>query len=406
MAPSIAWLILSTLGLLVGTALTWWLHRVRDLAIRVRPGAAAGGGGGPLTPALPAQRSAGLGAAGASVSVIVPARNEARNIERCVTALLAQTYDNFEVLVVDDRSTDETGPILARLAAGNPRLRLVPGEPLPPGWAGKPHALAQGVAAARGEWLCFVDADTFAGPSLLAATYATAQTYQADLFSILTGQKLATFWEKVVMPVVLSGLAFGFPPERVNDPQRPEAVANGQFILIRRTVYEAVGGHAALRASLVEDKDLAQAVKRAGYRLVLADGQDLAETRMYTSLPELWEGWTKNMFLGLQDRPWLLLLGAVASLAGALALPAWLLAGLVWALRGGGLPAVIVIVEAAAVWALVLYARGRVARRLGISAWYAFSLPLGAGVFAAMMATSTLRVLTGRGVVWKGRTYT
>src|SRR5260221_684290 len=173
--------------------------------------------------------------------------------------------------------------------------------------------LAQGVAAARGEWLCFVDADTFARPQALAATYATAQAYQADLFSILTGQKLGTFWEKVVMPVVLSGLAFGFPPERVNDPKRPDAVANGQFILIRRKVYDAVGGHAALPASLVEDKALAEAVKRAGYRLVLADGQELAETRMYTSLGELLEGLTKNMFLGLRGRPWLLALGAVAS---------------------------------------------------------------------------------------------
>ena len=312
--------------------------------------------------------------------------------------------------MVDDRSTDDTSAILRCMAAGNPRLRLVPGEPLPPGWAGKPHALAQGVAAAargaRSEWLCFVDADTFARPQALAATYATAQAYQADLFSILTGQKLGTFWEKVVMPVVLSGLAFGFPPERVNDPKRPDAVANGQFILIRRKVYDAVGGHAALRASLVEDKDLAEAVKHAGYRLVLADGQELAETRMYTSLGELWEGWTKNMFLGLRGRPWLLALGAVASLAGALALPAWLLAGLIWLARGGGLPALGVVAEAAAVWALVLYARVLVAQGLKISPWYALSLPLGAGIFAAMMLTSTVRVLTGKGVVWKGRIYT
>jgi chlorobactene glucosyltransferase len=388
MTQSAWWLAVSTLGLLAGTLLTWLLHRGGGLSIQVRPGAAAGGGGGPL------------------ISVIVPARNEARNIERCVSALLAQTYQNFEVIVLDDRSTDDTSAILRRIAAANPRLRVLLGEPLPAGWAGKPHALCQGVALARGEWLCFVDADTFARPQALAATYATAQAYQADLFSILTGQTLGTFWEKVVMPVVLSGLAFGFPPDRVNDPQRPEAVANGQYLLIRRKVYEAVGGHLALRASLVEDKDLAEAVKRAGFRLVLADGQELAETRMYTSLAELWEGWTKNMFLGLQGRPWLLLFGAVSSLAGALALPAWLLAGLIWLARGGGPAALGVLAEAAAVWALVLYARGRVARRLKISAWYALSLPLGAGIFAAMMLTSTVRVLTGRGVVWKGRIYT
>ena len=339
--------------------------------------------------------------------MIVPARNEARNIERCLSALLVQTYQNYEVIVVDDRSTDDTRAILSRLAAGHAqaRLRVLAGETLPPGWAGKPHALSQGVTAARGEWLCFVDADTFTRPQALAATYATAQAYQADLFSILTSQRLGTFWEKVVMPVVLSGLAFGFPPERVNDPKRPDAVANGQFILIRRKVYDAVGGHSALRASLVEDKALAETVKHAGYRLVLADGQELAETRMYTSLGELWEGWTKNMFLGLQGRPWLLALGALASLAGALALPAWLLAGVVWLARGGGLAAVIVVAEAAVVWALVLYARARVSLGLKISPWYALSLPLGAGIFAAMMITSTVRVMSGKGVVWKGRTY-
>ena len=388
MGLSVWWLVISTLGLAAGAVLTWWLHRFQGLGIQVRPGAAAGGGGGPL------------------ISIIVPARNEARNIERCLSALLAQTYRNFEVIVVDDGSTDGTGEILSRLAAGQPRLRVLAGEPLPAGWAGKPHALSQGVAAARGEWLLFVDADTFTRPPALAATYATAQAYQADLFSILTGQKLGTFWEKVVMPVVLSGLAFGFPPERVNDPKRPDAVANGQFILIRRKVYDAVGGHSALRASLVEDKALAEAVKHAGYRLVLADGQELAETRMYTSLGELWEGWTKNMFLGLQGRPWLLALGALTSLAGALALPAWLLAGLIWLARGGGPAAVVVVAEAAAVWALVLYARARVSLSLKISPWYALSLPLGAGIFAAIMITSTVRVMSGKGVVWKGRTYT
>jgi hypothetical protein len=197
----------------------------------------------------------------------------------------------------------------------------------------------------------------------------------------------------------------GFPPEHVNDPRRPEAVANGQFILIRRAVYAALGGHTALRASITEDKDLALAVKGAGYRLVVADGRSAAETRMYTSLPELWEGWTKNIYLGLRGQVGLLLLGIATGLGGALVLTGWPLAGLVWLARGGGLPAALVTVEALALWAYILYQRARVLRELDLAPWWGLTLPIGALIFTGMMLTSTLRVLSGQGVTWKGRTY-
>lgn len=383
------WVILSTAALAFSLALTWWLHRFHRFGLEVTPATAALGGNGPL------------------IGVVVPARNEARNIRHCVQALLAQTYPNTQVIVVDDRSADATPAILAELAAADPRLRVVSGSPLPPGWAGKPHALVQGVQAVspRAEWLCFVDADTFAHASLLAAAYAAAQVHRADMLSLFTRQELATFWEKVVMPVVFSALSVGFPPQRVNDPRRPDAIANGQFILIRRAAYEAVGGHAALFASITEDKDLAQNVKRAGYRLLLADGRRLAQTRMYTSLAELWEGWTKNIYLGLQGRPWLLLVGVLTALAGALALPGWLLAGLVWLASGGGAAAVLVVAQAALAWAYVIAARAEVAHALGIARVYGLTLPLGALVFAGLMLNSTLRGLTGQGVRWKGRVY-
>jgi chlorobactene glucosyltransferase len=284
---------------------------------------------------------------------------------------------------------------------------VVGGEPLPPGWAGKPHALVQGVRAAdpRAAWLCFVDADTFAQPDLLAGAYAAAEVHQADMFSLFTRQALGTFWEKVVMPLVFSALAVGFPPERVNDPARPEAVANGQFILIRRAAYEAVGGHAALFNSITEDKDLAERVKRAGLRLLLADGRAVAETRMYTSLPELWEGWTKNIYLGLQGRLGLLLFGALTTLTGALVLPGWLLAGLLWWAAGGAPWAGLVTLEAVVAWAALLAARAQVSRELGLSPLYAFTLPLGALLLAGMMLASTWNGVSGRGVRWKGRTY-
>jgi len=382
------YIVLSSLACIIGIIIVTVLHTQHWLDVVVRPAA-------PPPSAPP-------------VSIIVPARNEARNIRRCVEALLAQTYPNFELIVLDDRSTDDTPMILAELAAGDRRLRIVHGDELPPGWAGKPHALYQAAGQARGDWLCLVDADTFVAPQALASVYAEAVKQSADLFTIMTEQKLGSFWEKVVLPLVFTGLAVGFSPRRVNDPRRPDAIANGQFILIRRKVYEAVGGHAAIKGSIVEDKDLAALVKHAGYRLVVADGREVASTRMYTSLPEMWEGWTKNMFLGLKGSAGLLLLGALGaflSLLVALALPLWLAAGLVWWGAGGGSGALLVSLEAALVWGYLVFWRFLVCRRMNISGWYALTVPLGAAIFAAMLIASAWKVLTGRGVTWKGRRY-
>ncbi len=237
--------IASTLLFLSGVAVTYLLHSRYPLKIVVP------------------ERVPPLSSPAELISVIVPARNEARNIRRCVLAMLAQTYPNYEIIVVDDRSSDETPAILAALQQEYPgRLRVVSGGDLPTGWAGKPHALYLGVQPAGGDWLCFVDADTFAAPELLAAALSTAQAQKADLFTLLTDQELGSFWEKVILPLVFTALSFGFPAEQVNDPNRPEAIANGQFILIRRPVYSAVGGHAAIRDRIAEDKALAEQVKR------------------------------------------------------------------------------------------------------------------------------------------------
>jgi chlorobactene glucosyltransferase len=291
------------------------------------------------------------------------------------------------------------------MQSDSPPLQVLQGEELPSGWAGKPHALAQGAAAARGEWLCFVDADTFAAPNLVASTLAAARTCQADLLTILTDQELGSFWERVILPVVFTALSVGFPANRVNDPSAPDAIANGQFILIRRAVYDAVGGHQAVRDRIDEDRALAGLVKGSGYRLIVADGRAAAITRMYTSLPEIWEGWTKNIFLGMQDRLGLLLFGAAVGLLASLVLPLWLLAAFLWFVVEGGWLPTIVLGQAVLLWGYILYQRFLAARAFRISPLYALSLPLGALIFTAMMFASAFRVLTGQGVRWKGRTY-
>jgi chlorobactene glucosyltransferase len=224
----------------------------------------------------------------------------------------------------------------------------------------------------------------------------------------MTRQIMLTFWERTVLPLVMLALSVGFSPRKVNDPERKDAIANGQFIFIKRNVYEAVGGHETIKSSIVEDKDLAVLVKGKGYRLVVADGRQVASTRMYTSLSEMWEGWTKNIYLGLRDDRGLLLLGvfgAFLAFTAALLLPAWVIWGVVLTETNSGLEGSVVLIEAILLWGYLLYWRVLASRGMDIPAWYALTVPIGAGVFAAMMITSAWNVLSGRGVTWKGRTY-
>jgi chlorobactene glucosyltransferase len=385
-------LIISSVCFLAGILIITWMHNQYQLDIIVKP-------------VLPTEEAP-------LISVCIPARNEERNIGRCVEVLLTQTYPNFEIIVLDDRSTDTTVEILKNLAKvskpGEVPLKIISGSDLPSGWAGKPYALTQAVAAARGAWLCFVDADTFVMPETLAAVYAKAIETEADLFTIMTHQIMLTFWERAVLPLVMLALSIGFSPRKVNDPNRKDAIANGQFIFIKRSVYEAVGGHAAIKSSIVEDKDLAVLVKGMGYRLVVADGRQVASTRMYTSLAEMWEGWTKNIYLGLRDDRGLLLLGvfgAFLAFTAALLLPAWIIWGVVLTVAGLGLEGNVVLVEALALWGYLIYWRILASRSMGIPSWYALTIPIGAGIFAAMMMASAWNVLSGVGVTWKGRTY-
>ena len=380
--------IISTLLFILALIIIYWVHNQYHLDLVVKP--------------VPAPTSA------PKVSVCIPARNEETNIRRCVEAALRQDYPDFEVIVLDDRSTDSTLTLLKEIASRDSRLLPISGSDLPEGWAGKPHALYQASALAKGEWLCFVDADTFLAPNALSAVYAKAVETQADLFTVMTKQILGSFWERTVMPLVMTALSVGFSPRKVNDPSRRDAVANGQFIFIKRSIYDLVGGHEKIKDQIVEDKALSENVKWNGHRLVVANGMQLISTRMYTSLETMWEGWTKNIYLGLRDHPSMLLLGAFGAtlaLLAALFLPVWPLLGVTWYLRGGGWMALLVVIEALFVWGYLIFIRARVAQEMEIPRWYAFTTPLGAGVFAAMMLTSAWKVISGQGVTWRGRKY-
>ena len=198
--------------------------------------------------------------AGPRLSVIIPARNEAVNIEPCLRSILATAYAPLEVIVVDDRSSDATAKIVARVSATDPRVRLVRGADLPAGWFGKQWALVQGYRAATGALLLFADADTRHTPELIPRALAVLDAERVDLVTVLPRQEMGSFWERLVQPHVFLALQARVGELRlVNRTRRPwNAIANGQFILTPRTVYEAVGTHAAVRETVADDMLLAQ----------------------------------------------------------------------------------------------------------------------------------------------------
>src|SRR5258706_2635728 len=235
------------------------------------------------------------------VSIIVPARNEEVCLGDCLASLVAQTGVAFEIIVVDDQSTDRTRAIAESFAG----VRVISPEPLPAGWTGKNNALVAGVKEARGEWLLFTDADTVHLPGSLARALAEAKENRAELLSYSPEQIAVTFWELATSPVVFAELARQYPPAKVSDAVSPIAAANGQYILVSREAYGAVGGHAAIADSLLEDVALARAFKNSGRRIRFRYAADAVRTRMYRSFTQLREGWTKNLALLFPQPGWL-----------------------------------------------------------------------------------------------------
>jgi len=346
------------------------------------------------------------------VSIIVPARNEERNIRRCVTSLLEQDYEQYEVIVVDDGSTDDTECILDDIAqthAHGDRLWVLRLKELPEGWAGKPHALHAGAQEAHGDWLLFTDADTWHAPSALSSSLTQATDEGIDVFSLMTSQELPGFWNKVMMPMAFTGIGMMYPFDKVNDPSSSVAIANGQYILMRRTVYEIIGGYARpdLRNSLVDDRDLAHIVKENGFRLLLVDGRELVCTHMYESLDEIWRGWRKNSFVGSRGGlPFVLLM--LMGLPTISIIP--FLLPFIGRSRKIRRAAHITASEANVAGALevasILAYRTWVDKWLKVPWYYALTHPLAGALFDTILAQSTWRILTHKGVDWRGRQYT
>jgi hypothetical protein len=326
------------------------------------------------------------------VSVIIPARNEEACLGACLESLRAQTGVPFEVIVVDDGSTDRTRPV-ARSFSG---VRVIEAGPLPAGWGGKSNALATGSAQARGEWLLFTDADTVHGAGSLARGLAEAKLHRASLLSYSPAQEVHGFWQKAVMPVIFAELARTYQPAQVSNPNWPVAAANGQYLLISREAYQAVGGHAAVATDLLEDVALARAVKKSGRRIFFRYGGDAVRTRMYRSFAQLREGWTKNLVLLFPSPVRLALLRALefALIVGSAAI------AVIEAAEGRTL-----VAAAAALLALALFAFFLKRIYKAHFSWDANLLAVfGLPVFAFLLLRSQAVHEKGT-VTWKGRNY-
>ncbi len=336
------------------------------------------------------------------VSMLVPARDEERNIGACVASLTAQEYpaDRFEVLVLDDRSGDRTGAIVAALAAEQPTVRLLRGGALPDGWGGKAHACQQLADAARGDWLLFTDADTVHAPGMLRATLGAALAGDAEALTALPRERAESFGERLLVPQLFFFLLALQPLALLERAGETRFVfANGQFFLVTRDLYRRAGGHAAVRAQLMEDLALGLRCKRAGARILLLDGGDWLSCRMYDGFPATWHGFVRSLQAGNRLAPtYLLGIGAMTILyfAGPFVV---LLALLLGGRRGRPLALAVGQVLA------LLGVRTLVGRGLRQPAREIALFPFGAFVLAAAVLHTLWRTLRGRQIEWRGRGY-
>lgn len=337
---------------------------------------------------------ASSGATGPKISVIVAARNEAVDLPACLDGLLAQDYPNLEILVVDGDSTDGTRDVVKARA---PWVTLLREPPLPPGWVGKNWACDVGARAASGTWLLFTDADLRYHPSTVRATLGWAEREGADLASLAPRIETVGFWERVVLPFYTQMVLTYFRAPRVNRPRSSAAMANGQFTMVRRSAYDRVGGHAAIRSSVLEDVRLAQAFRQAGLSLRIAWAPDLIVTRMYRDRAEMFEGLLKNVH-GTRYST-LRQLGFLVGLVGGFLLPlAVLPIGLAWGIAGLAL-------WGAFLWLALFGKHAAFARGTRTPARYGLLFPLAVAYYVVLIATSIGRGVRRRPLDWKGRRY-
>lgn len=328
------------------------------------------------------------------VSIVVAARDEARHVESAARSVLSQDYPALQVIFVDDRSTDGTGAILDRVAAGDPRLTAVHVTELPPGWLGKNHALHLGAEGAAGEWLLFTDADVHWSPSTVARAIRYAEERRLDHLVAAPRIDLPGFLLQAFGLHFMQAFLVFAKPWRARDPRSRRFVGVGAFNLVRRAAYEQVGGHRRIALRPDDDMKLGKILKRAGFRQDAVRADDLLQVEWYRSWRELSQGLEKNLFSGVDYRPALSVLGGLAQLAVGVA-PLIL----VW--WSSGLARIALVAQ-------ILFALGfqlAAARAARIAGTVALVYPLVAGLFVYILWRTMVLNLVHGGITWRGTFY-
>jgi GT2 family glycosyltransferase len=343
------------------------------------------------------------------VSIILAAKDEERNIEACIASLITQDYPDFEVIVVDDRSSDRTPVILRRLEKQHPdRLRVLRVDSLPDGWFGKHNAVRLGVAASTGEWMLFTDADCRqTSRRTLSLAMRDAIEHRVQFLSIIPTLEARTIWERIVQPVCAVVLIAWFRPGRVNDPRLPTAYANGAFMLMSRSCYNDIGGHEAVRTRINEDIHLARLAKRRGWWLRVVENDGLYLVRMYDSFAGAFHGWSR-IFYGCLERP-VSVASALSMVVVSVAVP-WMsllvaAAGVAVAPAGEGHPWKSACLAWGAVVVLLQIVTGRLYSAVGYGFTWSLTYVLGGGVTIGILFNALLKALGLTRTTWRQTTY-
>jgi glycosyltransferase involved in cell wall biosynthesis len=333
----------------------------------------------------------------ARVSIIVPARNEQEDIEQCLRGLLALDYDNYEVIAVNDRSTDRTGEIMDRVAASPAAhgcLRIVHVSELPAGWLGKTHAMWSAGLQATGEWLLFTDADVLFKPDVLRRALSYAASEQADHVVVFPLIIMKRPGEKMMIAFFQTLFTFGHRPWRVADPDTDDHMGVGAFNMVRRTAYETVGTYKALRMEVLDDMKLGKVIKKAGLRQRNVFGEDLISVRWAKGAMGVVDNLTKNFFAVLSFQWW----RTVASAVGLFFLNLWPFIGL-WLAHGW-----VRLPYAIALGSMFLIYLG-MSLRSSIPPYYFVLHPVSTVLFEYTLLRSMFLTLWNDGVTWRGTKY-
>ena len=336
------------------------------------------------------------------ISILIPARNEEANIGACLESLRRQDYPNFEILVLDDSSTDGTADILARIAAEDSRVRLLQGKPLPQGWAGKPFACHQLAQEARGSWLLFTDADTVHAPSMLRAVLGAALVSRAALISGFPYQRNTSIWQKTAMPILFYFMLLCLLPFWWLQRSRGTmpSVAIGQFLFFSTNEYRSIGGHEAVKSRILEDVWLGREVSRHHYKQLTLDLSALVSCQMYKEFGTMWQGITRWFYMVASLSIVSLVVMIFVVLMLFLAPFLWLVYGLLLAQPAFGWDVLVTLQVA-----ILFLARFLAGRRFSQPKTSVILHPVGMAFLILVSFYASYQYLTGAGVKWKGRVY-